>query len=118
MDVSSTPAYILKLNLDTATLNERIYQSLRDDILANRLPPGAPLNEVAIASAFSVSRGPVREAIRRLNAEKLAILVPRRGSIVSSLSAEEFLDAYRVREALEVLAVRLATPYLEPAVLD
>ena len=118
MDVSSTPAYILKRNLDTATLNERIYQSLRDDILANRLPPGAPLNEVAIASAFSVSRGPVREAIRRLNAEKLAILVPRRGSIVSSLSAEEFLDAYRVREALEVLAVRLATPYLEPAVLD
>ena len=99
--------------LDKATLAERVYHSLRDDILSNRLPPDTPLQEAAIAAALEVSRGPVREAFRRLEAEGLISLIPRRGAVVRSLSQEEFLDAYRVREALEVLAVRLATARLE-----
>ncbi len=99
--------------LDKATLTERVYHSLRDDILSNRLPPDTPLQEVTIAAALEVSRGPVREAFRRLEAEGLISLIPRRGAVVRSLSQEEFLDAYRVREALEVLAVRLATARLE-----
>ena len=100
-------------SLDKATLTERVYHSLRDDILSNRLPPDTPLQEVNIAAALEVSRGPVREAFRRLEAEGLIHLIPRRGAVVRSLSQEEFLDAYRVREALEVLAIRLATPRLE-----
>ena len=99
--------------LDKATLTERVYHSLRDDILSNRLPPDTPLQEVTIAAALEVSRGPVREAFRRLEAEGLISLIPRRGAVVRSLSQEEFLDAYRVREALEVLAIRLATTRLE-----
>ncbi len=99
--------------VDRATLTERVYYSLRDDILSNRLPPDTPLQEVNIAAALEVSRGPVREAFRRLEAEGLISLIPRRGAVVRSLSQEEFLDAYRVREALEVLAIRLATTRLE-----
>lgn len=99
--------------VDKATLTERVYYSLRDDILSNRLPPDTPLQEVNIAAALEVSRGPVREAFRRLEAEGLISLIPRRGAVVRSLSQEEFLDAYRVREALEVLAIRLATTRLE-----
>jgi DNA-binding GntR family transcriptional regulator len=95
--------------VDKATLTERVYQSLRDDIVSNRLLPDTPLQEATVASALEVSRGPVREAMRRLEAEGLINLIPRRGAVVRSLSPEEFLDAYRVREALEVLAIRLAT---------
>jgi len=110
--------YLPHRALDKATLTERVYQSLRDDILSNRLPPDTRLQEATIAAALEVSRGPVREAFRRLEAEGLINLIPRRGAIVRSLSPEEFLDAYRVREALEVLAVRLATAQLENNYLE
>ncbi len=105
--------YLPHRAVDKATLTERVYYSLREDILSNRLPPDTPLQEVNIAAALEVSRGPVREAFRRLEAEGLISLIPRRGAVVRSLSQEEFLDAYRVREALEVLAIRLATTRLE-----
>jgi DNA-binding GntR family transcriptional regulator len=109
---SSEPIYTPRHTFDKGTLSERVYQSLREDILSNNLPPETPLHEAAIANAFDVSRGPVREALRRLDAEGLVSVIPRRGAVVSSLTREEFLDAYRVREALEVLAVRLAIPLL------
>ena len=106
---SSEPSYNPHRAVDKATLTERVYQSLRDDIVSNRLLPDTPLQEATVASALEVSRGPVREAMRRLEAEGLINLIPRRGAVVRSLSPEEFLGAYRVREALEVLAIRLAT---------
>jgi DNA-binding GntR family transcriptional regulator len=109
---SSDPIYTPRRTFDNGTLSDRVYESLREDILSNNLPPETPLHEAAIANAFEVSRGPVREALRRLGAEGLVSVIPRRGAVVSSLTPEEFLDAYRVREALEVLAVRLATPQL------
>jgi len=105
-------AYSPNRSFDKATLADRVYQNLRADILSNRLPPDSPLRESAIANALEVSRGPVREALRRLEAEGLVSLIPRRGAVVSSLSREEFLDGYRVREALETLALRLAVPRL------
>lgn len=111
---SGEVGYVPPSGLDKTTLTDRVYDSLREDILANRLPPGTPLQEASIARALDVSRGPVREALRKLAAEGLVSLRPRRGAVVSSLTPEEFLDAYRVREALEVLAIRLATPRIEP----
>jgi DNA-binding GntR family transcriptional regulator len=103
---------------DKATLTDRVYETLRADILTNRLPPGTPLQEGALANALGVSRGPIREATRRLAAEGLVSVVPRRGAVVSSLSRGEFINAYQVREALEILAVRLATSRLAPADLE
>lgn len=111
--VSDGRPYTPGRTFDRATLADRVYQILREDILTNRLPPDTPLQEGDLAKALEVSRGPVREALRRLDAEGLVSVIPRRGAIVSSLSREEFLDAYRVREALEVLAIRLAIPRLE-----
>ena len=98
--------------LENLTLWERVHQHLRDEILANRLPPGTVLGEVALAASLGVSRGPVREALGRLAAEGLVTIRPRRGAVVSALTAEEFLEAYQVREALETLAMRLAVPRL------
>lgn len=115
---SSRPLYVPQGSLDNATLTQRVYQSLREDILSNRLAPGSPLQETAVAAALGVSRGPVREAIRQLDAEGLVSLVPRRGTVVSSLSREELIDSYQVREVLEILATRLATPRLSPKDLE
>ena len=99
--------------LENLTLRERVHRHLREEILANRLPPGTELGEVALAESLGVSRAPVREAIGRLAAEGLVTVRPRRGAVVSALTAAEFLEAYQVREALETQAIRLAVPRLE-----
>lgn len=98
--------------LATATLAEQVYDHLRQGILTNEYPPGTSLREETVAARFAVSRVPVREAIRRLAADGLVTLTPRQGATVSSLTPKQFLDAYRVREALETLAIRLAMPNL------
>jgi DNA-binding GntR family transcriptional regulator len=98
--------------LDGRTLWQRVHDHIRDEILAGRLPPGTELQEVALSRELGVSRGPIREAIGRLAAEGLVTVRPRRGAVVRALSAEEFLEAYQVREALEVMAMRLAVPRL------
>jgi DNA-binding GntR family transcriptional regulator len=98
--------------LNHATLAEQVYQYLRQEILNNAFPPDAALPEKTLANQLNVSRVPVREALHRLAAEGLVTLRPRQGALVSSLSPRKFLDAYRVREALEDLAIKLALPNL------
>jgi DNA-binding GntR family transcriptional regulator len=98
--------------LENLTLSQRAHAFLREEILSNRLPPGTELQELALSHQLGVSRGPIREALGRLAAEGLVTVRPRRGAVVHSLSSGEFLEAYQVREALEVLAVRLAVPRL------
>jgi DNA-binding GntR family transcriptional regulator len=93
---------------ENLTLWQRVYEHLRDEIMEDRLPPGTELSEVALSKELSVSRGPIREAMGRLAAEGLVTVRPRRGAEVRSITPEELIDAYQVREALEVLAVRLA----------
>jgi DNA-binding GntR family transcriptional regulator len=98
--------------LNYATLAEQVYQHLRREILGNVYPPDTPLPEKTLASQLNVSRVPVREALHKLAADGLVTLKPRQGAFVSSLSPRQFLDAYRVREALEALAITLALPNL------
>ena len=100
---------------ENLTLWQRVYDHLRAEILADRLPPGtrAPGGRARRSSSASAA-GPVREAIGRLASEGLVTVRPRRGAVVRSLSKEEFLEAYQVREALEMMAVRLAVPRLRP----
>jgi DNA-binding GntR family transcriptional regulator len=97
---------------DNQTLGERVHDHLKQEILANRYAPGSELLEVPLSEELGVSRGPIREALRTLEAEGLVEITPRRGAVVTSLSKHDFLDAYQVRESLEVLGVRLAVPRL------
>jgi DNA-binding GntR family transcriptional regulator len=106
------------LSVNTSTLSQQVYAHLRAGILDNTYPPGSSLPEEAMAAKLNVSRVPIREAIRRLSAEGLVRVVPRQGATVTELTSKQFLDAYQVREALEVLAVRLATPKLTPEDLE
>src|SRR5439155_216776 len=96
--------------LENLTLSQRAHTLLRDEILSNRLPPGTELQEVALSQHLGVSRGPIREALGRLAAEGLVTVRPRRGAVLHSRSARASLHAYQVRDALAVLAVRLAVP--------
>lgn len=101
-------------SVERKTLTDRVHEILREDILNNRLPPDTPIQEAVIARDLGVSRGPVREALQKLSAEGLVEIITHRGAVVTSLTWQEFIDAYRVREALEALATRLATPNLTP----
>lgn len=105
-------------SLERKTLVDQVYEILRDDILNNHLAPDSPLQEAVIARNLGVSRGPVREALQRLSSEGLAEIVAHRGAVVSSLTLHDFLDAYRVREALEALATQLAATTLTQSELD
>ena len=98
--------------LDPRTLWQRVHEHLREEIVSGRLTPGTELQEVVLARSLGVSRGPIREALGRLATEGLVTIRPRRGAVVRALSNEEFIEAYQVREALEMMAVQLATPAL------
>ena len=103
---------------DNLTLSQRVYEHLRDEILADHLLPGTELSEVALAKELAISRGPIREAMGRLAAEGLITMRPRRRAEVRSLAPQELIDAYQVQEALEVMAVRLLVPRVTEADLS
>jgi DNA-binding GntR family transcriptional regulator len=77
-----------------------IYTDLRTDILTGVLPPGTPAREVAVAERFGVSRTPVREALRRLEHDRL-LVASSRGLVVRSVDTAEVIQIYDVRILLE-----------------
>lgn len=92
-------------SLDRSTLRERALVALRSAIVSGRYRPGDHLGEVELASHLGVSRGTVREALRHLQQEGL-VTAGHRGMLrVNSLTSQEVRDLYRVRAALEGLAV-------------
>ena len=92
-----------------------IVDGLRCDILARRLQQGERLTESALTKRFSVSRGPVREALRRLAAEGLIEHAPNRGAIVRRLSPRDIGELFQIRVEMEALAARLAAQSPDPA---
>lgn len=99
----------LTLNASTAvTLADRVLQTIQQQIVAGELAPGSKLNEGELAAAHGISRGPLREAIRRLEARRLVEIVPNSGARVVCLSYEQLVSVYETREALEGMACRLA----------
>jgi DNA-binding GntR family transcriptional regulator len=94
--------------------SERVYRRLREMILDGELPPQTRLVEIQLAEQFEVSRTPVREALKRLAAEQLVLSDAVRGLIVHAPEPHEIEDVYRVRDALDALAVRLAAVRITP----
>ena len=97
------------------TLADRAFEWLEEAIIKGDYPPGAKLDEVALAKSFGISRGPVREAIRRLEGKKLVNRVPNVGARVSAVQPSDLADLLYVREALEGMACRLATERMTDA---
>jgi DNA-binding GntR family transcriptional regulator len=92
----------------STTAEQAAYRYLFDAISQGRFATGQRIVAETIAAELSMSRMPVREALRRLHAEGLVILRPNRGAIVRGLSAEELQDIFDMRVALEGLAMRVA----------
>ena len=89
-------------------LREVVFVTLRRQILRGELKPGERLMEISLANKLGVSRTPIREAIRMLEHEGLAVMKPRRGAQVAKISAQELTDVLEIRESLEVLAISKA----------
>jgi DNA-binding GntR family transcriptional regulator len=94
--------------LQVRSLRHDIAEAIRQAIRERRLPPGARILETDLAKRFSVSRQPVREAIRMLEYEGLLTSVPNRGTFVTRVTVEDSIAICDVREELEGLAARLA----------
>lgn len=93
---------------ETRTIRQVVFDRLRGAIIAGHFKPGQRLMERELAEEMQVSRTPVREALRKLELEKLVTTVPYRGVIVTELDENEIRDLYEVRGVLEGLAARLA----------
>ena len=87
---------------------ERLAGAIQAQVLRGDVPVGTRLRQEALAEEFGVSRTPVREALRQLQATGLVELLPNRGAVVRGPSAREIREAYEVRAELEGLAARLA----------
>lgn len=107
MSASSTASLTAALN--PPSLPELAYEHLRDSILKGSLEAGAPLRQEEIAARLGISRLPIREALRRLESEGLAMLRPRRGYVVASLNREEIDDVLDLQATLEARAGHAAT---------
>jgi len=106
--LSASPARTARqhLKVSTATTGEQIAKQLGQAILQGRYAPGERVGEQAVAEMFSLSRGPVRDALRILERQGLVEILPRRGAYVVQLALNDVADIFNVRCALLSLAVR------------
>jgi DNA-binding GntR family transcriptional regulator len=93
---------------------DAVYATLRQAIVSGVMQPGTHLREEGLARRFSVSRTPVREAVLRLGAERLAERT-RRGVVVPRVTPDEILELYVVRENVDGLGARLAAEEARPS---
>ncbi len=98
-------------------LNLRVYSELKEMIANHRFKPGERINVERITKELGVSRTPVWEAIRRLEQESLVVNVTNKGIFMNTLSRDEALDLFAVREVLEGMVARLAAERIDEKTL-
>jgi DNA-binding GntR family transcriptional regulator len=89
------------------TTTDAVYEVLRNWIISGALAPGERLRGDALAKKIKVSRTPVREALRKLEAEGFVTVAPKLGLVVADLSEQDLIEIFQIREALEGVAARL-----------
>lgn len=109
MNLNDLAADVLQHQRSTPEL---IANALRQAIMHGIFEEGQSLRQDEIASKFGVSRIPVREALRQLEAEGLVTFHPNRGATVTTLSPTEVQEIFEIRAALETTALKLAIPHL------
>jgi DNA-binding GntR family transcriptional regulator len=100
---------------ESAALVDRLAAAIQARVLSGELPSGSRLRQETLATEFGVSRTPVREALRKLQADGLVRLEPNRGAVVHGPTAREVREAYEVRAELEGLAASLAATRIRDA---
>lgn len=100
---------------ENGTIPDRIFSLLKEAIVEGNIAAGSKISEPELARAYGISRGPLREAIGRLEACGLVVRRPNIGARVVTLSSTQLLEIYHVREALEGMAARLAAQHMSDA---
>ena len=90
------------------SLTDRAYADLEEMIVTLKLPPGSAVSESELSNHLGVGRTPIREALQRLARERLVVILPRRGIIVSGIDVTSQLRLLEVRRVLERLIARSA----------
>ena len=100
------------------TAVDRVVQAIFEDLLSGEIQLGGILNEAALADRFAVSRGPVREAVKQLQGRGIVRKEAYLKARVVALSLPEMIEIFQLREAVEGMAVRLATRAMSDGDLD
>lgn len=109
---------ILKSPVAVQSLVDAVTERLEAAIISGDLQPGSKIREQVLARSLGVSRGPLREAIRRLEGRKLVHRTPNIGVRVAELSRKDLTDLLVVREALEGIACRAAAENMTDQEID
>ena len=104
--------------LEATTLAGRCFDSIKADIINGQLAQGTKIVESDLALKYGISRGPLREAIHRLEQIKLIVRIPHAGSRVVTLDTKMMEDNYVARESLEGMAARLAARLMPEAEIE
>ena len=105
---------VSKTSTSPTTLADNVFNQMRTAIVKGELAPGSKINEPQLSRQYGISRGPLREAIRRLEGCKLVEITPNIGAKVISLNSSQTIEIYEIRESLESLACRLAAEKSTP----
>ncbi len=105
---SSQRASLLLFDEPPGSQAENAYRGLLEEIVSLRLAPGEVLVEERLCELLGLGRTPVREALQRLAAQRLVVIIPRRGVMVSEINITDLREIYQVRAPLEGLAAALA----------
>jgi DNA-binding GntR family transcriptional regulator len=103
--VSAAP---LELDPAPASLADRAYLALRDQLIMLDIQPGAPIDDDRLAKSLGVGRTPVREALKRLEVDRLVVSFPRRGTFATGMDLADLAHISEIRVQLEPLAARRA----------
>jgi DNA-binding GntR family transcriptional regulator len=90
------------------SLAEHAYRTLTDQLVTLQIRPGSPLNDEQLARQLGVGRTPVREALKRLEADRLVVAYPRRGTFATEVHLTDLGHVSEVRRQLEPLAAAAA----------
>lgn len=112
MDLTKLATSVLQQQRSTHGL---VADAIRLAIVRGQLAPGQALGQAELAKQFGLSRVPVREALRQLEAEGLVVSYPHRGSIVAVLTADDVEEVFLIRRSLEGTALRLSVPKMTEA---
>jgi DNA-binding GntR family transcriptional regulator len=102
----------------TQTESDRAYQRIKDQIVSIRLTPGSVIRESDLSEELKIGRTPIREALKRLEAERLVVALPHRGVHVAEISITDLAQIYEVRLELEAKSAALAAERMRPEQLE
>ena len=100
--------------LARSTLNEEVYEELKQALISGKIAPGSTMTIRSLAHSFGISIMPVREALRRLVAEHVLVLLPNRSVALPIFTAERFHEITRIRTSLEGLAAEEGARHVTP----